>query len=109
MTLLLDTLLGELSGTPAAAGARPALRAELWRRLHRAADLINSEYTQPLSLDTLAQVAHLSRYHFVREFARRFGLPPHAYLLRKRARGAGLKACNAATRNFCTPDMCCRP
>jgi AraC family transcriptional regulator len=68
--------------------ARPTLRAELHRRLWLAADHIESHYAQALTLDHLAAVARLSRFHFVREFARLFGVSPHAYLTRKRARAA---------------------
>lgn len=88
LTLLLITMLAHEQGLAPDGTPRAALRAELHRRLHRAADYIESHYTQPLTLDRLAEVAHLSRYHFVREFARHFGLTPHAHLQRKRARAA---------------------
>lgn len=88
LTLLLATLLAHEHAPAPDGSPRAALRAELHRRLQRAADFIQSHYTQPLTLDRMAGVAHLSRYHFVREFARRFGLTPHAYLQRKRAHAA---------------------
>lgn len=87
-TALLDAMLDAEAAPRLAAGARAAQRTELQRRLRVAADFIESHYTEPLTLDRMAEVACLSRYHFVREFARAFGLSPHAWLTRKRARAA---------------------
>jgi AraC-like DNA-binding protein len=72
----------------AARGARSAQRAELRRRLQLALDFLESHYAEPLTLERMAEAACLSRYHFVREFARAYGLTPHAWLMRKRARAA---------------------
>jgi AraC-like DNA-binding protein len=88
LTVLLDAMLAHEHDDVADSAPRPAQRAELHRRLHRAADHIESHYPQPLTLATLAEIARLSRCHFVREFSRLFGLSPHAYLTRKRARAA---------------------
>lgn len=86
---LLDDLLPPLQAELAApASARAAQRAELRRRLQRAADFIESHHEQPLTLAAMAAAACLSPYHFVREFKRQFGLPPHAWLMRKRAQAA---------------------
>ena len=52
--------------------------------LLRARELIDSQYTQPLNLDELAQAANFSRYHFIRAFRRAFHATPHEYLTRKR-------------------------
>ncbi len=43
-------------------------------KAHLAANL-----TKKVSLDTLSEVAHLSRYHLLRVFQDATGLPPHAY------------------------------
>jgi AraC-like DNA-binding protein len=88
LTALLLAMLDQEHERPADAAARPARRAELHRRLRQAADFIESHYPQALDLQAMAQAAHLSRFHFVREFARLYGLSPHAYLTRKRARAA---------------------
>lgn len=87
-TALLSAMLDAEGPRLREAGPRAAQRAELRRRLHRAADFIESRYTEPLTLDDMAAAACLSRYHLVREFARAFGLSPHAYLTRKRAQAA---------------------
>jgi AraC-like DNA-binding protein len=82
--LLMDELLGE-----AAPRAEPrSARAELQRRLRLAADFIDTCHAQALTLDDMARVACLSRYHFVRHFRALHGITPYAWLLRKRARVA---------------------
>lgn len=87
LTLLLDELLHD-GDAPVAAGPRRAAREELARRLHLAADFIDSHHAEPITLDDMARIACLSRYHFVRHFRERFGITPYACLLRKRARAA---------------------
>lgn len=72
----------------ARASARPAVRRELDRRLRLAADFIDSHATEAIDLARMAEVACLSKYHFVREFGRLFGCTPHGWLTRKRARMA---------------------
>jgi AraC-like DNA-binding protein len=88
--LLLDALLAQADerAPPPEAGARDRARVELRRRLRRAADFIDSHHAQALTLDDMAGVACLSRYHFVRHFRALFGITPYAFLLRKRARVA---------------------
>jgi AraC-like DNA-binding protein len=60
----------------------PLLHSE--RHLLRARDLIDARYAEPLDIDALAAVAHVSRWHFVRSFRRAFGETPHQYLLTRR-------------------------
>ena len=67
---------------------KPSTRAELSRRLRLAADCIESHYDQPLPLETLAQVACMSTFHFVRYFALLHGVTPHAYLVSRRTAAA---------------------
>lgn len=45
---------------------------------------IDHHFTEPLSLDALAQRAYLSRYHLIRQFRRHFHITPHQYLIQKR-------------------------
>jgi AraC-like DNA-binding protein len=61
----------EMPGQP----RQPTARLQLLR----VREFIREHFAAALSLDQLAQVADLSRYHLVRAFARAFGLPPHAY------------------------------
>lgn len=59
-------------------------RAELLARVDRAADFMSTCYGRRLTLDEIAAVANLSKFHLVRLFARVHGLTPYAFLLRKR-------------------------
>ena len=56
--------------------------------LRRVLDRIAAELSGPLPLAALAAEAGLSPCHFAREFARATGLPPHAYIVRRRVERA---------------------
>src|SRR3954467_5335008 len=73
------------------------------RHLLRAKDLIDARYREPLDIQTLARVAHLSPAHFSREFRRTFGETPHQYLLTRR-----LERATALLRNtdHSVADIC---
>lgn len=60
------------------AGLRVRLGAET-AAVRRVRDHIEAHFDQSISLETLAAVAGLSRYHLLRVFHRQVGLPPHAY------------------------------
>lgn len=49
---------------------------------------IESNLDRPLSLDELAAVTRTSASHFLRQFKARFGIPPHAYVLKMRLQHA---------------------
>jgi AraC family transcriptional regulator len=40
---------------------------------------VEEHLTEPISLAALAQLAHLSLFHFGRAFKQSFGTPPHRY------------------------------
>jgi AraC-like DNA-binding protein len=83
--LLVDDLLraedAALQITLRLPASKASTRAELSRRLRLAADYIESHYDQALPLETLAGVACMSTFHFVRYFAMLHGATPHAYLV----------------------------
>ena len=54
----------------------------------RAREFIHAHLADDLSIDTLASLAGLSPYHFIRVFSRQVGLPPHTYLIQTRVRQA---------------------
>jgi len=56
--------------------------------IRRARGAIDDLYMQDLTLDELAGVAGLSRYHFLRAFRREVGVTPHAYLTSRRIAAA---------------------
>lgn len=64
---------------------RAATRAELLRRVDRATDYLLCTYTAPFELERLAEVAHLSKFHLARLFRAVHGMPPYAFVQRKRA------------------------
>jgi AraC-like DNA-binding protein len=49
--------------------------------VHRISEYIESELSNPISLQDLAAVAGLSACHFARAFKRSTGVPPHRYLM----------------------------
>jgi AraC family transcriptional regulator len=75
--------------TSAAPGDAPAIARVLRHAESRA--------KEPLTLDAMAQVAKLSRYHFLRRFKSVTGVTPHQWLLRARLR-------EGARRLATTPD-----
>jgi len=64
--------------------ARPATRAELYRRLHRARDYIDAAYSAPLTLEDIARVAGLSPNHLLRTFRQLFQQTPYQYVTARR-------------------------
>lgn len=51
-------------------------------------EYIDDNLAADLRLESLAGVAGMSRYHFARLFKKRFGVPPHAYVQRRRVERA---------------------
>ncbi len=54
------------------------------RLLTQAKDFILANTTQDISIDDIAAVANMSKYHFIRSFRRQFGITPHKYVLNSR-------------------------
>jgi AraC-like DNA-binding protein len=59
-------------------------RVELYKRLLRARDFIESSYTSEIPLTRIANEAYLSPHHFLRQFKLLFGKTPHQYVISKR-------------------------
>ncbi|MDW6001424.1 AraC family transcriptional regulator [Vibrio mangrovi] len=78
--------------------------------LTRAKEFINSQYQNNLSIDDIAAVASMSKYHFIRLFRAQFGITPHQYVVNCRINGAqkalesGLPA-TAVAQMFCFADV----
>jgi AraC family transcriptional regulator len=68
----------QIAGVPA---ARPATRAELYRRLCRGRDYLHASFAESPTLAAVAREACLAPHHFHRLFRRVFGRTPHDYLL----------------------------
>jgi len=58
------------------------------RRMLRARDAMDRAYAEPLDIQALAQIAHVSEAHFIRTFRATFGETPHRYLQRRRVERA---------------------
>lgn len=71
--------------------------------VRRAIDYLDGHFHEEIAIDTLAGVACLSPYHFIRVFARQTGLPPHAWLMQLRAR----KAREMLRRGIAIADAAC--
>jgi AraC family transcriptional regulator len=54
-----------------------------WQK-KKVADYIEEHLEEEISLQELADIAQLSRYHFARAFKQSFGIPPHRYHMSRR-------------------------
>jgi AraC family transcriptional regulator len=77
-----------LSGKEAATFERQRYEHVSDRRLLRVLDFVEAHFDQPLSLETLAAEAGISRYHFATVFKRALGLTPHRHVHEVRLRSA---------------------
>ncbi|MCR9248929.1 MAG: AraC family transcriptional regulator [bacterium] len=59
-------------------------RKEIISRLLVALDFMHSNFTKEVSIDDIANVAMLSKFHFLRTFKEAFGQTPHQYLTKIR-------------------------
>jgi AraC family transcriptional regulator len=64
---------------------RRSTRREAYRRISLATDFLHAHYARDVDLTTLAGMACLSKYHFLRLFTLIHGITPLSYLQRKRA------------------------
>jgi AraC-like DNA-binding protein len=71
--------------------------------LRQARDLADRRYSDPLDLDTLADAAHVSKYHFARSFAQAYGETPMRYLTQRRIERAQdlLRSANLTITEVC--------
>lgn len=71
--------------------------------LRRARDHIDRHYREPLDLDTLAAIAGVSKYHFLRIFAATYARTPGAYLSERRVERAQdlLRTSNLTVTEVC--------
>ena len=63
---------------------RPATRREVHRRVSLATDFLLTHYVEGVDLGTLASMAYLSKFHFLRLFRLIHGVTPREFLQRKR-------------------------
>ena len=99
LVLLYEQIRSQMARVPA---AKASTREELFRRLEVGREYIHSYAGGPLSLDTVAREACLSRYHFHRVFTRVFQKTPHSYLTEVR-----LARAHSLLRSGFTVDQVC--
>jgi AraC-like DNA-binding protein len=63
---------------------KPSTRNELYKRLHYAKDFIDSCYMTDLSLEKIAEIAHLNTAYFLRSFKYFFKVTPYQYIIHRR-------------------------
>ena len=85
LLVLRDGVRREVAAFP---GSRLSTREELYHRLHRARDYIDSCFAENLSVAKISRAACLSPYHFHRAFRHAFGETPMRYLQARRLRAA---------------------
>lgn len=68
--------------------AKHSTKAELHKRIALATDYILSEPGQQLSLDELATIACMSKFHFLRTFASVYRTTPHKFILQHKIQRA---------------------
>lgn len=67
-------------------------------RVRRVTEHVEQNLDKPLPLTELAEVVHMSRFHFARLFRRTTGDPPHRFVIRQRiARACEFLACSELT------------
>ena len=76
-------MYGQLLAEPSEKG-RPATNADQSRCVLRAVRHVETHLDAPLTLDMVAQLAGMSRFHFCRQFKQATGQSFHAFLLRQR-------------------------
>jgi AraC family transcriptional regulator len=88
--------------------AEPAAsRAEYVARVHRVMDYIEQHLGEPLSLDTLAAVAHFSPFHFHRVFTAATGESLYQFILRLRLERAATQVARQPHQNLTTIALDC--
>jgi AraC family transcriptional regulator len=71
------------------AAVKKSTQTEVYRRLCLSLNYLHSYYAQEISLDELAAIACLSKFHYLRVFKSVFQLSPYQYLLKLRLEKAG--------------------
>ncbi|HJQ21070.1 MAG TPA: AraC family transcriptional regulator [Gemmatimonadaceae bacterium] len=88
LELVGEALFASVTAADEAASPWPAVSNAAMGRIADAAELIETQYSRPLSLTQLAEAAGMSPYHFARTFRNLVGVPPHRYLVSVRLREA---------------------
>ena len=81
---LLETLIIQLTRRTCSAVELFSSKKKVSRECGRAKRYIDSNYSEEITLDKLADVARLNKYYFAHTFAEIYGISPMNYLIQKR-------------------------
>jgi len=70
------------------AAKKRSTREELYKRLHKAKDHIDSCYHADISLQQLSEISLMNSFYLLREFKNAFNITPHQYLTQRRLKKA---------------------
>lgn len=81
----------------------PRVPGDVLVHLRRARDHIDRNFAEELDLEGMAEIAQLSKFHFLRSFARVYGLTPLAYVGERRVERAQdlLRTTNLTVTEVC--------
>lgn len=77
LLLLYEQIRNRIARVPA---VKASTREELFRRLEKGREFLHGQCGGAVSLEEVARIACLSRYHFHRAFVQVYGQTPHGYL-----------------------------
>ncbi len=81
---LMGVLIGENTADRRLKRRLPAVKRstkdEIMRRMLHATDYLHSQYNEPISIDDVAAISCLSKFHFLRLFKIAYGTTPHQFL-----------------------------
>jgi AraC-like DNA-binding protein len=67
----------------------------LYKKIVRAKQVIDKNYSGEINLNVLINEAHISKYHFIRLFKSIYKITPHQYIISKRVKSAKSKLENS--------------
>ncbi len=67
---------------------RLSTKTELYKRLTRAKDYLDSCYTRDISLEELARLSFMNNTYFLRQFRNYYQITPRQYLIKRRMESA---------------------
>ena len=67
---------------------RLSTKTELYKRLTRAKDYLDSCYARDISLEELARLSYMNNTYFLRQFRNYYQITPRQYLIKRRMESA---------------------
>lgn len=96
---ILEEIFGQARSAVTTATQLPVIRAEtrlqLFKQLSITKEWIEVNYTAPITVSQMAQVANLNNQHFLRMFRDCYGVTPHRFLIETRLNAARREILNS--------------